>query len=267
MRMMFTQRCGLGLLLFLVACGGSDDSNGGEAPSATDSASGGSTNTGDATSNAGYGGTSHSANAGGKSGSGGSAGKSGNSSTGGSSGTGGSSSVADASSTGGGTGTGGGGSSGAGGTLVVDAGVCPAMPAAGQWKRISPAGSDFTTGSSNLSNGFPPQTDAIALRPDNPATIFVGSNTKGIFRSTICGASFYAREHRAELRQDELRRSVEHVDRSGDARRHVRHRGLWRVWSLQVDQRGHRLGPGSFRRGACRVSVRWVHRLGLHPPD
>ncbi len=61
---------------------------------------------------------------------------------------------------------------------VLDAGACPALAATGQWKNVTPPGA--------ASAG----TDAIAVRPDYPSTIYAGSNGNGIFRSTDCGATW-----------------------------------------------------------------------------
>jgi hypothetical protein len=63
---------------------------------------------------------------------------------------------------------------------VSDA-ACPGLPASG-WQNVSPPGSDYTNNYSGL--------NAVAVRPDNPAVVYVGANLHGIFKSTDCGATW-----------------------------------------------------------------------------
>jgi hypothetical protein len=67
------------------------------------------------------------------------------------------------------------------GVGVLDAGACGTLPGPGQWQNVTPpaAMSDVNPG-----------TSAIAVRPDYPSTIYAGTNGKGIFRSTDCGATW-----------------------------------------------------------------------------
>lgn len=60
--------------------------------------------------------------------------------------------------------------------------ACPKLPAAGQWQNISPPGSNYTTTYTGI--------NAVAVRPDNPAVIYAGADSNGIFKSTDCGATW-----------------------------------------------------------------------------
>jgi hypothetical protein len=83
------------------------------------------------------------------------------------------------------------GGGGYGGGLPVVSGSCPNLLPTGEWRRISPPASDYTTSTtSTRPDGFPYQTDAFALRPDDPRTLYVGVNSGGLFRSTDCGTSW-----------------------------------------------------------------------------
>jgi photosystem II stability/assembly factor-like uncharacterized protein len=62
---------------------------------------------------------------------------------------------------------------------VVDA-ACPTLPEAGTWQNVSPPGSHYTTTYSGI--------DSVVVRPDNPAVVFAGADSNGIFKSTDCGA-------------------------------------------------------------------------------
>lgn len=62
---------------------------------------------------------------------------------------------------------------------VVDAACAP--PASG-WQNISPPGSNYTTTDTGM--------NAIGVRPDNPAIVYVGADSNGIFRTTDCGATW-----------------------------------------------------------------------------
>jgi photosystem II stability/assembly factor-like uncharacterized protein len=66
----------------------------------------------------------------------------------------------------------------------VDAGPCPNLPALldGGWLNISPPGSNYATTYSGI--------NAVAVRPDNPAIIYTGADSNGMFRSMDCGATW-----------------------------------------------------------------------------
>jgi hypothetical protein len=64
---------------------------------------------------------------------------------------------------------------------VADA-ACPSLPAAGSWKNISPPGSNYTTTYTGI--------NAVVTRPDNPAVVYTGADSNGIFKSTDCGATW-----------------------------------------------------------------------------
>lgn len=66
---------------------------------------------------------------------------------------------------------------------TVDAGACPNLASLmGGWVNVSPPGSKYTTTYSGI--------DAIAVRPDNPAIVYAGADSVGMFRSTDCGATW-----------------------------------------------------------------------------
>jgi hypothetical protein len=79
-----------------------------------------------------------------------------------------------------------GGSSGSGGTMGAGGAPknspCPDLPAAGTWKNISPPNTDYM----NTTTGL----NAPAFRPDDPATIYIGADSHGMFRSTNCGSTW-----------------------------------------------------------------------------
>ncbi len=60
--------------------------------------------------------------------------------------------------------------------------ACSGLPASGTWKNISPPGSDYTQTYTGM--------NAIAVRPDNPAVVYVGADMHGIYRSNDCGATW-----------------------------------------------------------------------------
>src|ERR1019366_9134842 len=64
----------------------------------------------------------------------------------------------------------------------VDAGACPNLPALldGGWLNVSPPGSNYASTYSGV--------NAVAVRPDNPAIVYAGVDSNGMFRSTDCGA-------------------------------------------------------------------------------
>jgi len=66
----------------------------------------------------------------------------------------------------------------------VDAGACPNLPMLldGGWLNISPPGSNYASTYSGI--------NAVAVRPDNPAIIYTGADSNGMFRSTDCGATW-----------------------------------------------------------------------------
>ena len=84
------------------------------------------------------------------------------------------------------SGSSGGGSSGSssGTPPPVDAGACGNLPALldGGWVNVSPPGSNYATTYSGI--------NAVAVRPDNPAIVYAGADSNGMFRSTDCGATW-----------------------------------------------------------------------------
>jgi len=58
------------------------------------------------------------------------------------------------------------------------------MPALldGGWINVSPPGSNYATTYSGI--------NAVAIRPDNPAIVYTGADSNGMFRSTDCGATW-----------------------------------------------------------------------------
>jgi hypothetical protein len=66
----------------------------------------------------------------------------------------------------------------------VDAGACPNLPSLvdGGWLSVSPPGSNYA----NTYSGI----NAVAVRPDNPAIVYAGADSNGMFRSTDCGATW-----------------------------------------------------------------------------
>ncbi len=66
----------------------------------------------------------------------------------------------------------------------VDAGDCPNLPVLldGGWLNVSPPGSNYASTYSGI--------NAVAIRPDNPAIVYAGADSNGIFRSTDCGATW-----------------------------------------------------------------------------
>jgi hypothetical protein len=66
----------------------------------------------------------------------------------------------------------------------VDAGQCPDLPALldGGWMNVSPPGSNYASTYSGM--------NAVAIRPDNPAIVYAGADSNGMFRSTDCGATW-----------------------------------------------------------------------------
>jgi hypothetical protein len=66
----------------------------------------------------------------------------------------------------------------------VDAGACPDLPVLldGGWLNISPPGSNYASTYSGI--------NAVAVRPDNPAIVYAGADSNGMFRSTDCGATW-----------------------------------------------------------------------------
>jgi hypothetical protein len=66
----------------------------------------------------------------------------------------------------------------------VDAGPCPILDtlADGGWLNVSPPGSNYASTYSGI--------NAVAVRPDNPAIVYAGADSNGMFRSTDCGATW-----------------------------------------------------------------------------
>ena len=64
---------------------------------------------------------------------------------------------------------------------VADA-ACPGLPGAGTWQNISPPGSHYATTYTGV--------NAVVVRPDDPAIVYTGVDSNGIFKSTDCGATW-----------------------------------------------------------------------------
>jgi hypothetical protein len=66
----------------------------------------------------------------------------------------------------------------------VDAGACPNLPLLldGGWINISPPGSNYASTYSGI--------NAVALRSDDPAVVYAGADSNGMFRSNDCGATW-----------------------------------------------------------------------------
>ena len=75
----------------------------------------------------------------------------------------------------------GGGGSGAYDGPVADS-ACPTLPSQGQWQNISPPGSSYTTTYTGI--------NAVVTRPDDPAVVYTGADSNGIFKSVDCGATW-----------------------------------------------------------------------------
>jgi hypothetical protein len=67
---------------------------------------------------------------------------------------------------------------------TVIAGACPNLSTlmAGGWVNISPPGSNYAKTYSGI--------NAVAVRPDNPAIVYTGADSNGMYRSTDCGATW-----------------------------------------------------------------------------
>jgi len=69
------------------------------------------------------------------------------------------------------------GSGGAGGSMTMtNASACNGLPAAGTWDNVAPPGVT--------------DTNAVMVDPFDAATVWLGANNKGIFKSTDCGATW-----------------------------------------------------------------------------
>ncbi|HEV8246302.1 MAG TPA: hypothetical protein VGP93_11065, partial [Polyangiaceae bacterium] len=78
-------------------------------------------------------------------------------------------------------------SAGAGGAVKVTA--CDALGPAGQWEDITPTDIDLATSGTTYSNAnF--GTAALRLNPQDPAQIYLGTETWGFYGSTDCGATW-----------------------------------------------------------------------------
>jgi photosystem II stability/assembly factor-like uncharacterized protein len=66
----------------------------------------------------------------------------------------------------------------------VDAGVCAVLAQLvdGGWLNVSPPGSNYASTYSGI--------NAVAARPDNPAIVYAGADSNGMFRSTDCGVTW-----------------------------------------------------------------------------
>jgi len=184
-----TVRCSLGIFILLTACSGGgspDDASGG---------AGDSSGSGEMEASGGSGGsavTAGGAGSGGKSGGSGSAGSGGKSGGGGLAGSGGKS--------------GAGGSGGTGGMHVVEA--CPASgkggPTPGVWENITPSQlgrANWCWPAWNDACPAPGQTsaagkvstygtNAVAVDPNDTATVYMGTSSLGLWKTTNCGADW-----------------------------------------------------------------------------
>ena len=115
---------------------------------------------------------------------------------------------------------------------VTDA-ACPNLPPAGQWQNVSPPGSNYAQTYAGML--------AIAVRPDNPAVVYIGADLNGIFKSTDCGATWAVAATGENGRNYQRGRALEPPHRPGGARRDVRSAGLRCPRCVEVDQRGRRL--------------------------
>jgi hypothetical protein len=59
---------------------------------------------------------------------------------------------------------------------------CPGLPAPGQWRNISPPGSNYTSTYTGI--------NAVVTRPDDPAIVYTGADSNGLFKSTDCGTTW-----------------------------------------------------------------------------
>lgn len=66
----------------------------------------------------------------------------------------------------------------------VDAGACSNLASlvGGGWVNVSPPGSNYASTYSGI--------NAVAVRPDNPAIVYAGADSNGMFRSTDCGQTW-----------------------------------------------------------------------------
>ena len=167
-------RFGFAILLIGVACGtspaGSGDQDTSGASGASSGSGGGLGQAGGEAVQSGDAGTAGQVvGIGGASGSGGSDGTGGTTANGGSGGRGGSAGAG-----------GSGGSAGSGGSVVL--GKCDSLAAVGQWENITPA---EVVAHPSYTNTLVPIVD-----PQNSSTVYVTTDSRGIFKSVDCGASW-----------------------------------------------------------------------------
>jgi hypothetical protein len=79
------------------------------------------------------------------------------------------------------SGSGSGSGSGPHGPPVINA-PCANPPATGQWLNISPPGSNYTKTYTGI--------NAVVVRPDDPAIVYTGADSNGLYKSTDCGGTW-----------------------------------------------------------------------------
>jgi len=171
----------LSFFVILTACGSSaDDGASADEPSGPQGA-GGTVDISGAGGSAVAGGTSGAPGAAGTGGGTGTAGKSGAGGASVSTGAGGTSGTGGAA----GTGNVGGasGSMGAGGSAPMTGSPCANLPPVGTWQSILP----YKVGGPAFGEGF---GEAISVDPFDTAIVWLGTGSKGIYKSTDCGATF-----------------------------------------------------------------------------
>ena len=60
--------------------------------------------------------------------------------------------------------------------------ACPGLPASGTWQNVSPPGSNYPKTYTGMVS--------VAVRTDDPAIVYAGADSNGIFKSTDCGATW-----------------------------------------------------------------------------
>ncbi len=118
---------------------------------------------------------------------------------------------------------------------TVDAGACPNLPALldGGWLNVSPPGSNYASTYSGI--------NAVAVRSDDPAIVYAGADSNGMFRSTDCGATWTRVNTGQNATALSSGRPWTLVIDPITPGRHVHGAGVWRLRALEVDQRGRRL--------------------------
>ncbi|HEV8246256.1 MAG TPA: hypothetical protein VGP93_10835, partial [Polyangiaceae bacterium] len=81
-----------------------------------------------------------------------------------------------------------GGAGGEGGSVLG----CDELPPVGEWTEITPADVDLGCSPSPPPNGNCSLSGvrAVAVDPNNPGTVFLGTSHQGIWKSTNCGGSW-----------------------------------------------------------------------------